>query len=43
LLEPRLTDRYRQETKAVRRQARKDLDEENRALLIKLREIRAQQ
>ena len=43
LLEPRLTDKYREETKMVRRQARKDLDEENRALLIKLREIRGQQ
>ena len=37
LLEPHLTNRYKQETKAERRQARKDLGDENRALLAKLR------
>jgi Putative metallopeptidase len=43
VLEPHLTDSYKEETEAARQQARKDLEEENNALLAKLRQIRGQQ
>jgi Putative metallopeptidase len=42
ILEPHLTDAYKAETATARRQARKDLDEENAALLAKLRQMRGQ-
>ena len=42
ILEPHLTDTYRSETATTRRQARKDLDDENAALLAKLRQMRGQ-
>jgi hypothetical protein len=40
LLEPYLTDSCKKETKAARQQARKDLEEENKALPAKIRQIR---
>jgi hypothetical protein len=40
VLEPHLTDSSRNETKAVRQQARKDLEEENKLLPAKIRQIR---
>ncbi len=40
LLEPHLTDSYKKETKAARQQALKDLEDENKALPEKIREIR---
>ena len=41
LLEPYLTDRSRKETKAAHQQARKDLEDENKVLPAKIRQIRA--
>jgi hypothetical protein len=43
LLEPHLTDGSKKETKAARRQARTDLEEENKALPAKIRQIRGGQ
>jgi hypothetical protein len=43
VLEPYLTATYKQETEAARQQARKDLENENNALLHKLRQMRSQQ
>src|SRR5262245_729895 len=43
VLEPHLTDNYKEETEAARQQARKDLEDENTALLAKLRQMRGQQ
>src|SRR5262249_1230491 len=43
LLEPHLTDSSRKETKAVRQQARKDLEDENKVLPAKIRQIRGGQ
>jgi hypothetical protein len=43
LLKPYLTDIDKKETQATRRQARKDVEEENNALLGKLRQMRGQQ
>jgi hypothetical protein len=40
MLEPHLTDSSRGETKAARQQALKDLEEENKLLPAKIREIR---
>jgi Putative metallopeptidase len=40
LLEPHLTDSSKNETKAVRQQARKDLEDENKALPAKIRQVR---
>jgi hypothetical protein len=40
LLEPHLTDSSRKETKAARQQAGKDLEDENKALPAKIRQIR---
>ena len=40
LLEPYLTDSYKKETKAVRQQARKDLEDENKALPDKIKKVR---
>jgi hypothetical protein len=40
LLEPHLTDSSKKETKAARQQARKDLEDENKALPAKIRQIR---
>ncbi len=42
ILEPHLTDAYKSETATARQQARKDLDDENTALLAKLRQMRGQ-
>ena len=42
VLEPHLTESYKQETEAVRQQARHDLGEENNALFAKLRQMRGQ-
>ena len=42
ILEPHLTDAYKSETATARQQARKDLDDENTALLDKLRQMRGQ-
>jgi hypothetical protein len=42
-LEPYLTPSYRQETEIVRQQARQGLEDENNALLTKLRQMRGQQ
>jgi hypothetical protein len=42
-LEPHLMDSYRKETKAARQQARKDLEEENKVLPAKIRQIRGRQ
>jgi hypothetical protein len=42
ILEPHLTDAYKAETATARQQARKDLDDENAALLAKLRQMRGQ-
>jgi hypothetical protein len=43
VLEPYLTATYKQETEAARQQARKNLENENNALLHKLRQMRSQQ
>jgi hypothetical protein len=43
LLEPHLTDSYKKETKAARQQARKDLEDENKALPAKIRKVRGGQ
>ena len=43
LLEPHATDSSRKETKALREQARKDLEDENRLLPAKIRQIRGGQ
>jgi hypothetical protein len=43
VLEPHLTRSYKRETKVVREGARKNLDDENNALLAKLRQMRGQQ
>jgi hypothetical protein len=43
VLEPHLTDSYKQEAEAARQQARKGLEDENKALLGKLRQMRGQQ
>ena len=40
VLEPHLTDSSRKETKTVRQQARKDLEDENKVLPAKIRQIR---
>jgi hypothetical protein len=40
VLEPRLTDSCKQETKTARQQARKDLEDENKALPAKIKQIR---
>ena len=42
ILEPHLTDAAKAETAAARRQARKDLDDEEAALAVKLRQMRGQ-
>src|SRR5262245_60291078 len=42
ILEPHLTDAYKSETATARRQAGKDLDDENDALLAKFRQMRGQ-
>ena len=43
LLEPHLTRSYREETGAVRQQARQNLEDENNAVFAKLRQMRGQQ
>ena len=43
LLEPHLTDSYKKETEADRRQAAKDLEDENKVLPAKIRQIRGGQ
>ena len=43
VLEPHLTDRSRKEMKGVREQARKDLEDENKLLPAKIRQIRGGQ
>jgi len=43
VLEPHLTDSSRKETKTVRQQARKDLEDENKVLPAKIRQIRGGQ
>ena len=43
VLEPHLTDSSKKETKAARQQARKDLDDENKVLPAKIRQIRGGQ
>jgi hypothetical protein len=43
LLEPHATDSSKKETKAARQQARKDLEEENKTLPAKIRQIRGGQ
>jgi hypothetical protein len=43
VLEPYLTDSYKEETEAARQQARENLEDENNALLAKLRQMRGQQ
>ena len=43
VLEPHLTDSYKKETHAARQQARKELEDENNALLAKLRQMRGEQ
>jgi len=43
VLEPHISDGYKDEADAARAQARKDLDEENAALPGKIRELRRQQ
>jgi hypothetical protein len=43
MLEPHLTDRSRKETKALREQARKDLEDENKVLPAKIKKIRSRQ
>ena len=40
LLEPHLTDSSKKETKAARQQSRKDLEDENKALPAKIRQVR---
>jgi len=42
ILEPHLTEAAKAETAAARRQARKDLDDEEAALAVKLRQMRGQ-
>jgi hypothetical protein len=43
VLEPHLTRSYKKKTKAVRQQARKNLDDKSNALFSKLRQMRGQQ
>jgi hypothetical protein len=43
VLEPHLTDSYKKETKVARQQARKDLEDENKALPAIIRQIRGGQ
>ncbi len=43
LLEPHLTDSSKKETKAARQQAHKDLEDENKALPAKIRQVRGGQ
>ena len=43
VLEPHLTDSCKKETKAARQQARKDLEDENKALPAKIRQVRGGQ
>jgi len=43
LLGPHLTDSYKKETKALREQARRDLEDENKLLPAKIRQIRSRQ
>jgi hypothetical protein len=43
VLEPHLTDSYKKETHAARQQTRKDLKDENNALLASVRQMRGQQ
>jgi hypothetical protein len=43
LLEPHLTDSSRKDAKDVREQARKDLEDENKVLPAKIRQIRSGQ
>jgi len=43
VLEPHLTDCCKKETKATRQQARQDLEEENKVLPAKIRQIRGVQ
>ena len=43
MLEPHLADSYKQEAEAARQQARKGLEDENKALAAKLRQMRGQQ
>jgi hypothetical protein len=43
VLEPHLNDSYKQEAEAARQQARKGLEDENKALLGKLRQMRGQE
>ena len=42
ILEPHLTDASKSETATARRQARKDLDDEDAALSVKLQQMRGQ-
>ena len=43
MLEPHLTPNYKKETEPVRQQARQNLQDENNALFVKLRQMRGQQ
>jgi hypothetical protein len=43
VLEPHLTDSSKKETKAARQQARKDLEDENEALPVKIKQVRGGQ
>jgi hypothetical protein len=43
VLEPHLTESFREDTKAVRQQARQNLENEDTALFAKLRQMRGQQ
>jgi hypothetical protein len=43
VLDPHLTDSSRKETKTVRQQVRKDLEDENKVLPAKIRQIRGGQ
>jgi len=43
VLEPHLTDSYKQKASVTRQQARKGLEDENKALAGKLRQMRGQQ
>ena len=43
MLEPHLTPGFKQETEAVRQQARRNLKHENDALFAKFRQMRGQQ
>jgi hypothetical protein len=42
MLEPHVTDSYKQEAEAARQQARKGLEDENKALAVKLKQMRTQ-